>query len=89
VQGVGQGLDVFELERGFAWAVVKNLQGGDFVPVLGDEGFESLDHAASTLGAAALKPASMRVSWVTMSMIWSACWRSCRSRLRRAGWRGV
>ena len=50
MQGVGEGFDVYELERCFDRAVVNDLQGGDFVAVLGDEGFEGLDQTLGALG---------------------------------------
>jgi hypothetical protein len=50
VQGVGQGLDVLELQRRPGRAVVEDLQGGDFVAVFGDEGFEGLHQAFRALG---------------------------------------
>jgi hypothetical protein len=50
MQGVGQGLDVLEPERRLHRPVVEDLQGGDFVLVLGDEGFECLHQAPGALG---------------------------------------
>ena len=43
-------LDVFEPERRLHRAVVEDLQGGDFVLVLGDEGFEGLHQALGAFG---------------------------------------
>ena len=45
VQGFGQGFDVFEFQRRFDGAAVEDLQGGDFIAVFGDEGFEGFHHA--------------------------------------------
>ena len=51
VQGVGQGFDVFKLERGACGPAVQNLQGGDFVFVLGDELLKALHQCGGAVAA--------------------------------------
>ena len=40
MHGIGQGREVFKAQWRFGWAVIQNLQGGDFVFVVLDELFE-------------------------------------------------
>jgi hypothetical protein len=51
VQGVGQGFHVFKLERRARGAAVQDLQGGDFVFVLGDEVFKALHQGGGAVAA--------------------------------------
>ncbi|MNT93646.1 hypothetical protein D3C72_2351690 [compost metagenome] len=51
MQGVGQGFHILKLERGARGAAVQNLQGGDFVFVLGDEVFKALHQRGGPVAA--------------------------------------
>jgi hypothetical protein len=51
VQGVGQGFDVFKLQRRPRGAAVQDLQGGDFVFVLGNELLKALHQRSGAVAA--------------------------------------
>ena len=81
----GQGLDVFELKAAALYAVrrvIEDLQRGDFVFVLLDELLECWTICLARSSASALKPASMTLSWLTLSMVCSSLFLSS---IRRFG----